>query len=167
MMSSVFWAAFGGGAAGGIILVIAMGIRWFLDRPLVKVGMTFAWIFDHPLFTENTQYISLEAKNPHSKPVTLSTFGFYFKSRARGKLQVLSDGTCQFPFELEGGKAISQRTPKESLLKALRKAGRRPSDIGGVYWESSSGKVFRGKIPRVSMRVLKESFSKYDVGNET
>ena len=165
-MSSVFWAAFGGGAASGIFALVIIWIRWFLDRPLVKVGMTFAWVFDHPLFNENTRYISLEARNPHSKPVTLSTFGFYFKSRAHGRLQVLSDGTCQFPFELEGGKAVSQRTSEENLFKALREAGRKPSDIGGAYFESSSGKIFRGRIPRVSMRVLKESFSKYDVGSE-
>lgn len=160
--SSVFWAAFGGGAAAGIFtliaVIVAQWVRWFIDRPLVKVSMTFAQVFGHPLFDEKTQYICLEAKNPHIKTVTLSTFGFYYKSQAHGKLQVMPDGTCQFPFELEGGKAISQRTSQENLFKALREGSRKPSDLKCVYFESSSGKIFLGKIPRVSMRVLNERF---------
>ena len=45
-MDNVFWAAFGGAAAAGIITMIALltaeWFRWFLDRPLVKVELKTA-----------------------------------------------------------------------------------------------------------------------------
>lgn len=161
--SNMFWAAFGGGAAAGVFtliaVVVAEWIRWFMDRPLVKVNVAFAYVHNHPLFDENTRYICLEAKNPHSKPVTLSTFGWRYKSQAPMQFQIMPDGTLQFPFELEGGKAISQLSPEEDLFKALRKEGLKPSDLKCVFFKSSSGKTFRGKIPRVTMQALENHFS--------
>ena len=75
------------------------------------------------------------------------------------KFQVMPDGTRQFPFELEGGKAISQLSPEENLFELLRKEGLKPSDLKYAYFESSAGKRFRGKISRVTMRALEAHFS--------
>ena len=161
-MSNMFWAAFGGAAAAGIFTLLAVlfaeWLRRFLDRPLLKVNMTFARIHNHPMFKEGVRYICLEAKNPHSKPVTVETFGFDYKSKTKERFQVLPDGLYQFPYEVKGGQSISQLTTEESLFPALRKEGKKPSDLKGVWFQSSPGQVFRGKIPRVSMRVLEEAF---------
>ena len=50
--SSVFWAAFGGGAAAGIFTLLAVvltqWIRWYLDRPLIKVNVSFARLINMP-----------------------------------------------------------------------------------------------------------------------
>ncbi len=47
-MPDVFWAAFGGAVAAGLItlaaLLTAEWFRWFLDRPLVKVEMTLGFL---------------------------------------------------------------------------------------------------------------------------
>jgi hypothetical protein len=169
--SGVFWAAFGGGAAAGIFTLIAIVVaewtRWFIDRPLIKVSVGFAYVHNHPLFDENTRYICLEAKNPHSKPVTLSTFGWRYKSKEPMKFQVMPDGTLQFPFELESGKAISQLSPEEDFFEALRKEGLRPRDLKCVFFELSSGKIFRGKITRVTMQALENHFSTTSTTHES
>jgi hypothetical protein len=155
---SVFWAAFGGGAAAGIVMLLVELLRWYMDRPLLKVSMTFMLTLGHHAIKDNTRFIVLVAKNPHSKPVTVETFGFDYKSKPSWKLQVTPDGSYQFPYEVKGGQSLSQRTTEQNLFATLRKEGQEPSDLKGVWFESSSGKVFHGKIPPVSMRVLKEAF---------
>ncbi len=169
-MGDTFWAAFGGGAAAGIFTLIALlfveWLRWFLDRPLLKVGMTFAFVYNHPMFQQGIRYVCLEAKNPHSKPVTVSRFGLAFKSEAEQRLQMFPDGTCQFPYEVKGGQAVSQRTTEQQVFAALRELGRKPSDLEGVWFESESGKVFRGKISHISMHVLEEAFQAQVAGTK-
>jgi hypothetical protein len=69
-MSDVFWAAFGGGAAAGIFSLIALlfaeWFRVYLDRPLVKVKASWVIYFQG---TQTEQKISIQAINPHSRPV--------------------------------------------------------------------------------------------------
>jgi len=161
----VFWAAFGGGAAAGIFTLIALSVaewlRWFIDRPLLKVSMTFAYVYHHPMFKENVPYISLTARNPHGKSVVVSSFGFDYKSKPKQIFQIMSDGVYQFPYEVKGGQSISQRTMQENLFDALQKEGKKPSDLKGVWFQSESGKTFRGKIPRAIRHALEEAFNKY------
>lgn len=162
---NIFWAAFGGGAAAGIFTLIALSVaewlRWFIDRPLLKVSMTFAYAYNVPMFKENIPYICLTARNPHSKSVVVSSFGFDYKSKPKQKIQIMSDGTCQFPYEVKGGQSISQMSRQENLFDALLKEGKKTSDLKRVWFQSESGKVFRGKIPGVSMHALEEAFKVY------
>ncbi|MGA9099734.1 MAG: hypothetical protein WB392_12480 [Methanotrichaceae archaeon] len=163
--SSVFWAAFGGGAAAGIFTLLAVvltqWIRWYLDRPLIKVGVSFARLINVPGVNQKDLNISLEAKNPHNRTATLSTFGFYFKSRADGKLQIMPDGTYSFPYELQAGKSIAQFSNENNLYGALHNAGKKPSDLKCGYFTISSGQVFRGNIPRDTMKTLEDNFRSY------
>ncbi len=152
----IFMAALGGSLGGGIIILFSEWLRWFLDRPLLKVSMTFSFIHNHPMFNKD-RYISLEASNPHSKPITVSMFGFNYKSNA-GRLQVMFDGRLQFPYEIKAGKSITQLTTEAELFKALHDINMTPSDLKSVWFESSTGKVFKGKIPKVSMSALEKSF---------
>jgi hypothetical protein len=162
---NIFWAAFGGGAAAGIFTLIALSVaewlRWFIDRPLLKVSMTFAFAHNIPMFKENIPYICLIARNPHSKSVVVSSFGFDYKSKPKQKFNIMPDGLYQFPYEVKGGKSVSQTTTREILFDALLKEGKRPSDLKSVWFQSESGKVFRGKIPSISMHALQKAFIKY------
>jgi hypothetical protein len=123
--------------------------------------MTFAYAYNAPMFKENIPYICLTARNPHSKSVVVSSFGFNYKSKPKQKIQIMSDGTCQFPYEIKGGQSISQMSRQENLFDALLKEGEKPSDLKRVWFQSESGKVFRGRISRVSMHALEEAFKVY------
>jgi hypothetical protein len=164
--TSIFWAAFGGGAAAGIFTLLAVllteWIRWFIDRPLVRVNVSFVrFNMDDSLFSKDKLYIGLEAKNPHTKTIILSTFGFFYKSKADGKLQTMPDGLHQFPYVLEAGKAISQFSDEENLFKVLKETDKKPTDLKYAYFTSSAGKTFCGKIPRVTMQTLEKHFKDY------
>ena len=76
--SSVFWAAFGGGAAAGIFtlvaVIVAEWIRWFMDRPLVKVNVGFGYVHNHPLFDENKLYMSGSQKSAQQNSDTIDVW---------------------------------------------------------------------------------------------
>jgi len=148
-MSDVFWAAFGGAAAAGVVTLIAVSVaewyRWFLDRPLVNVEMSLGFLIT-PGPADKTRQVFLEARNPHTKPVTLSTFGLSFKQDKWGTLYVTPQAGYQFPYQLDGGKSVQQWTTVQSLLETLRKDGRAPSDLKWVWFRASSGKLYRSKI---------------------
>ena len=164
---SIFWAAFGGGAAAGIFTLIAVVVagwfRWFLDRPLLKVSMSFGY-YVYADRVDETQHIVLEGKNPHTKSVTVETLGFYYKSKELGKAQLIH-GAGELPYEVQGGKSFSYNAPIQGLLDNLREHGQKPSDLKWVYMASSSGKVFRGKITSENMRGLEKAFHTQEENN--
>jgi hypothetical protein len=161
--SIVFWAAFGGAAAAGIVTLFAMlaaeWYRWYLDRPLVRVSASLGFYVgaDPP---DHTLYLFLEAKNPHTKPVTLSAFGLSFKRKEWGSEWVPPRRCYPFPYKLDGGESLTQWTPVQGLLASLEKQGRAPSDLKWVWFKSSSGKLFRNKIEGKVIQSLEEKLSK-------
>lgn len=165
-MPDVFWAAFGGAAAAGLVTLIALltaeWFRWFIDRPLVIVKMRLGLIITSDGSVDKTRQIFLEASNPHTKPVTLSTFGLSYKYRKWGTLYVNPQIGYTFPFQLDGGKSLSQRTLLQELLKTLKKAEKTPRDLKWVWFRASSGKLYRSKIERGIIEELEEEFSKID-----
>ncbi len=158
-MDNVFWAAFGGGAAAGIItlfaVIIAEWFRWFLDRPLIRVKTSLGFITGNV-----TRQVIYEAINPHSKPVTLSAFGFLYRREQWGKLFTAPQLGYQFPYQLDGGKSISQWTSVQSLLETLKRGGRTPRDLKWVYFNASSGTVYRGKVEKWFIAELEEELAK-------
>jgi hypothetical protein len=158
-MSDVFWAAFGGGAAAGIVTLIAVlfaeWYRWFLDRPLVKVSLSTGFFVgqkDIKLF--------LEASNPHTKSVTLSSFGFMFRNKKWGTIVVNPQFGYIFPYELSSGKSLQQWSDIPGLLNTLKNDGKTPKDLKWVYFRSSAGKTYRGKIKGWVKRKLSQEFGK-------
>jgi hypothetical protein len=163
-MPNVFWAAFGGAAAAGLITLIALltaeWFRWFLDRPLVKVEMTLGFLINPDGSRDKSRQVFLEASNPHSKPVTLSTFGLFFKRKEWGKIQVMPQMGYQFPYQLDGGKSLSQWSDMQDLLKTLKKDGRTPRDLKWAWFRASSDKLYRGKIKKWVIKELEKEFQK-------
>lgn len=158
-MSDVFWAAFGGAVAAGLITLIAVLIaewfRWFLDRPLVKVEVDLGFIVG-----DTTRQVFYGASNPHSKPVTLSAFGLFFKHKEWGKLQVNPQMGYQFPYQLDGGKSLSQWSSMKQTLEALKKEKRTPRDLKWAWFRTSSGNLYRGKIKKRIIEELEKEFQK-------
>lgn len=164
-MNNVFWAAFGGGAAAGLLTLAAIGfvewLRWFIDRPLVKVNLSLGFIHASGIVNEERQII-YEAINPHSKPVTLSTFGLTFRQKKWGKLFITPQFGYQFPYQLDGGKSISQWSEVKSLLKTLERENRTPKDLKWAYFNASSGKVYRHEIKKWVIKELEKEKIKLD-----
>lgn len=163
-MPDVFWAAFAGAAAAGLITLIALltaeWFRWFLDRPLLKVEMSLGHLIAYGNTDSKVRQVFLEASNPHSKPVTISTFGLRYKRYKWGTLYVNPQMGFQFPYQLDGGKSLSQWTPLEELLKTLKKSGRTPIDLKWVWFKASSGKLYQGKIKKWIIEDLEKEFEK-------
>jgi len=169
-MPDVFWAAFAGAAAAGLITLVAVLIaewfRWFLDRPLVKVKMSLGFLFGGTYLTTpdaskgSNRQVFFEASNPHTKPVTLSGFGLYYKRPKWGFLQVMPQMGYQFPYQLDGGKSLSQWSDMQDLLKTLKKGGRTPRDLKWAWFRASSGKLCRGKIKKWVIEELEKEFQK-------
>jgi len=162
-MPDVFWAAFAGAAAAGLITLIAVltaeWFRWFLDRPLVKVEMTLGFIINPKGSKDRSRQVLLEASNPHSKAVTLASFGLIFKRKEWGKVQVMPQMGYQFPYQLDGGKSLLQWTLMQELLKTLKKQERTPRDLKWAFFRASSGKLYRGKIKKWVIEELEEELN--------
>lgn len=159
-MPYVFWAAFGGGAAAGVFIllavVIAEWLRWFFDRPLVKVEMSLGLILGD---ATQTQYVYFEALNPHSKPVILAGIGLSFKGTKWPAVAILPPQlSALFPYQLDGGMTFNQRLTVQELIDALKNGDRVPGDITRVWFRSQAGKFFSR---RIQTRVIKQIEQKY------
>lgn len=137
--SNIFWAAFGGGAAAGAVIAIIELVRWLSSRALLKVKVelgeivgSFPNLYLHTGSPEQASYVFLKAQNPHLVPVTVSSFGFRYKRPKGMKITVLPQAFYQFPYEVAGGKELTQWTTIEECLSKLRQQGERPSDLKWV-----------------------------------
>ena len=167
---SVFWAAFGGAAAAGIFTLIAvMGaewFRWYMDRPLLRVDARLGYMMQGPSNEllartggrqpDEGQQLFLEASNPHSKPVTVSNFGLQYRSKAKGALMIMPQLGYTFPYQVDGGKSLTQWTSVAALLDVLGENGNTPSDLKQVWFKSAPGKEYRRRIPSSVIQRLEE-----------
>jgi len=165
--SSVFWAAFGGGAAAGIFTFGAMMsielYRWFIDRPLLRVSVSLGYIYNLPGISSETQYVFIKAANPHSKPVTLSTFGLSFRNR-QNRWVIIYPQFFSSPYQLDGSKSVSAQVPTQWLLNNLIKDGLSPSKIKCAYFQSATGNVYQGKLHPETIKSLEKAYENLGSG---
>jgi len=155
-MPDIFWAAFGGGLGGGLALILVERYRWFTNRPLLICKVYPGFTLDQ--LGEVSRHIFFEAVNPHDKPVVVSSFGFYFKKKEYGTVLLNPEAGCLMPHEIESQRSLVQKSTQEALFKALRKAGRSPRDLQGVFFSSVTGRRYKGKISKHFRAKLCEAF---------
>lgn len=163
--SNIFWAAFGGGAAAGAVIVVIELVRRLTNRPLLKISVklgeiegTYPNLFSLKGMTEQASYIFFEAINPHHVPVTVSSFGLDYKRPKGSKITILPQVFSQFPYEVAGGKNLTQWRSIDEFLSRLREIGESPSHLKWVWFQASSGKVFRSKIDPEVIIALEKAF---------
>lgn len=164
-MSDLFWAAFGGGAAAGVFVILAVAIgewvRWFLDRPLVRLEVRLGFVFGD---AAGVHYVFFEASNPHSRPVILQGVGLTYKREREATISILpAELSKLFPYQLDGGRLLIQKIPVQELIDGLKQVDRRPSDLTGVWFRSRTGKFFSGRIKKEVIEQLEAEYGEIPV----
>lgn len=155
-----FWAAFGGGAAAGILSITAVGVaewlRWYLDRPTLRMDLRVGTITR----VEGPQLIQ-EGANPHSRPITLTGFGLSYKNKDWGSLFSVPrfDLGYRVPHKLECGEKYTHYSPARNTIEALFESKRVPEDLKWVFSQSAAGQTFRARIPDSTIRQLRKHWA--------
>ena len=151
-----FWAGFGVTIASCLVTIMALVyIELFnrlLDRYLVRVKLRMVHII-----SDGDKQILYEAVNVNARSITLSSFGLLFKGKQWATLKITPRRRDTFPITLGIGNTFNYYSPIEELIIALGTVGRLPSDLHSVWFESSTGTVFRGKVSRWFKKELEEA----------
>jgi hypothetical protein len=156
-VDNVFWAALGAAIGGGFVALVVEWIRWFIDRPLVKVEVSLGFLHEAGEVSTLRQVFYV-ARNVHTKTVSLSSFGLSYKKKELGTLQVTPQMGYQFPYKLEGQSSITQWASVDNLLGTLYSAKRTPKELKWVWFTASSGKLYRSKIKKWVIQELDREF---------
>jgi len=139
----VFLAAFGGGAAAGLVILGIELIRRYWERPLVKVTVGVGLSMGEEDDARDAQLV-LEAANVHGQPVTLVGCGLILST---GHRVVLPRSQMQdFPIELGLQRPVVKSVSVEQLLGKLDVWGCVPDDVRFAYFSASTGRVFKTRL---------------------
>ena len=149
-MDSVFWAAFGGGAAAGIFTLLAVSfaewLRWYMDRPLLIVRCVSGYVVGGAN-SDDSRKLWFRVRNPHSKTVVVSNIGLQFKGRRSESIMFLVVPTIQLPSPIEGGTEMNQYVDMALISAHLKDRGSAPSKLKWVWVSAESGATYRAKLP--------------------
>jgi hypothetical protein len=143
--TGMFLAAFGGGAAAGVVVLGIELIRRYWERPLVKVTVGVGLSMGEEQEAKDAQLV-LEASNVHGQPVTLVDCGLILSTGHRVVLP--RSQRSDFPLELGLQKPVIKTVSVEQLLGRLEVWGCVPADVRCAYFTSSTGRVFKTKLGR-------------------
>ena len=155
-MPNVFWAAFGGGVAGGAVAalaaVIVEWVRYLLIRPRLKISGASGYRVTPGLPEESATRIGLpsdkelqlflSASNDRQHPITVTGFGLRLKGRKAPGLFVTPNTGWTMPYEILPGRNLVQTTSIPWLVDELRKMRRKPNDLKCVWFSTVIGREF-------------------------
>lgn len=139
----VFFAAFGGGVAAGMVILGIEMIRRYWERPLVRVTVSVALSMSEDSDARDV-YLVLEASNVHGQPVTLVSCGLILSTGHRVLLP--RPQMADFPIELGLQRPVVKTIPAEQLLGRLEVWGCVPDDVKYAYFVSATGSMFKTKV---------------------
>lgn len=134
------------------------GIR--RDRDSLKVEVQFGYLKgtrDRPFFlttphreeaSDDETHIVLHAVNTGRRPISLTGGGFYYRDT---RTIFSGDGAKQYPMTLTEGR--SGRT--SVLLSNLKQSFRESGAPIGTYFDSESGRTYKGKIPKAIIEAIR------------
>lgn len=166
----VFWAAFGGGAAAGVVTLLSVllieVLRWRLSAPKLRVWASFTFRVDPT--DEWTQPLAIQMSNVRSRPVTISGYGIHYKSSLLSSRSVHLIDT-DFPMKLLEGESHTIYVDPSRLRHAPAPHTSSSSGsmrIRSVFVFTSDGREFRSKLKGLSMSALAESMSEFRARRE-
>jgi len=139
----VFFAAFGGGAAAGVVILGIELIRRYWERPLVKVTVGVGLSVAEDRDAKDAELV-LEASNVHGQPVTLVSCGLVLSTGHRVLLP--RSQVADLPMELGLQRPVVKTVSVDQLLSRLKVWGCAPEDVQYAYFTSSTGRVFRTRL---------------------
>ena len=158
----VFWAAFGGGAAAGVVTLVSVTaielIRWRLVEPKLRVRAN--WTFRLSASSEVTQWLAIQVSNIRSRPLTVSGYGFNYKNG------FLSTNSVHFldsdlPVHLLAGESHTLYIRPSRLKDGPLTDSSGSSLIRTAFVSTSDGREFRSKLKGLTIDTLAMSFSEY------
>lgn len=142
MGGEIFWAAFGGGAAAGVIVIAADWFRWHLDRPLLKVGLSLGnKVSNQSIITSpipnmaNDPLLLFFARNNRFRPVFIVSFGLEYSDPKSGfqfwrsDRRAMTGDWFQLPYEVTDGKGFLGPWPITRWFESLRESGLEPRHL--------------------------------------
>ncbi len=164
----VFWAAFGGGLAGGTAGLVGATIveltRWWLSRPKLQVRASWTLRFDES--GTASKLLVIQASNVRSRPLTISECGFHHR------VGFFTSVSLSFPDE-ELPKRLLEGESYSAYIEPARLEIDFPDGllIGGyspdidqnkvAFVSTSDGREFRSKLKFPTARMLATSSSEY------
>jgi hypothetical protein len=153
----VFFAAFGGGAAAGVVILGIELIRRYWERPLVKVTVGVGLSVAEDRDAKDAELV-LEASNVHGQPVTLVSCGLVLSTGHRVLLP--RSQVADLPMELGLQRPVVKTVSVEQLLSRLEVWGCVPEDVQYAYFTSSTGHVFRTRLGKDIIAALSRGWER-------
>jgi hypothetical protein len=123
---------------------------------LVKVKASWVIYFQG---TQTEDKISIQAINPHSRPVILTSFGLGSKQKNSWTLQTFQPWPVKLPHKLESGESIAELFSYKDVLSGLAEQNKEPSDLGFAWFSTADGKTYRTKLHRNFIKILESRSS--------
>lgn len=170
-MSEVFWSAFGGGIAGGIVAALTGFVvewsRYFLSKSHLKVSGTSRYLVTPGMSsklieTKNDDEIQLilQAANDRQHPITVTSFGIRLKGRNTNGLFLIPNEGFHMPYEILPGHHLTQFTSILYLVIELKEMGKKPKDLKCIWFKTATNQEFRGAIDKDGMKAIGTEYSK-------
>ena len=169
-MSEVFWSAFGGGIAGGMVaalagLVVEWG-RYFFARPHLKVSGTSKFIVTPGISSQSIGIkndeiqLVLEAVNDRQHPITVTGFGIRLKGKHTRGLFITHNIGFHMPYEILPGHNLTQFTSIPDLVMELKEMGKKPEDLKCIWFKTAINHEFRGAIDKDGVKAIRGKYNK-------
>ena len=146
-------AAVGTGLVGAAVLVGSVRLRRWMDRPTLRPNARLDYLHDLQ-GPDAVLKLFLEAKNPHSSPVTVQSLGIELDSGVDPPLVVTLQAGYVFPHQVKKGESITEWTDVGELVGKVANQGGSPSDLKWVWFRTSTGERHRARLSKSVLRGL-------------
>ena len=170
-MSEVFWSAFGGGIAGGMVAALAGLIvewgRYLFSRPHLKVSGTYRYMVTPGMSSkligiknDDEIQLILQAANDRRHPITVTGFGIRLKGRNTPGLFLIPNMGFHMPYEILPGHNLTQFTSIPDLVIELKEMGKKSEDLKCIWFRTATNQEFRGVIDKDGMEIIRAEYNK-------
>ena len=148
----VFWAAFGGGAAAGVVALLGMVVvevwRDRRDKPRLELDGRLGDVTPRGTFEPNVStYFTVNAGNVGRRLVRIMGYGYQYKGTDK-VIHCIPPRFAQdtVPCDLEPGHSFMGWILLDEMAKSLSREGCTAVDIRRVWVRDAVGRYYYGKV---------------------